>query len=223
LLVFTVAPSVQAHGGLQETSATHQQIDTIQSRSDAEIARRLSKLNQLSAVISGDTRLSASDKNMLTSQVAGEISDLTSLRSKIAADTDLGTTRIDAQSIYTEYRVYALIVPKMWLVRTANDQSVVEAKLNTLIGKLQTRINSAAAKGKDIAALQSALNDMSTQVKAAQAISSAVAPKVLPLQPTDFNNDHTILSGYLAQLKTAHAANKAAANDAKTIVQDLKN
>lgn len=214
---------VQAHGSVTETTAAHDQLDALQARAKAEINRRLSKLRQLSAVLSGDTRLSASDKAMLTTEVQTEINGLIALQNKVDADTDIATARIDAQSIYTEYRVYALVLPKMWLVRAANDQIAVEAKLNTLVGKLQTRINQAKGKGKDVASLQSSLNDMITQITNAQKISSDVAQKVLPLQPTDYNNDHTVLSGYLAQLKTAHADNKAAANDAKTIVQGLKN
>lgn len=199
-----------------------QRLNLIKTRANSEIDRRLGRLHQLSGVITGASRLSSGDKTTLSNEVTAEINGLTSLKTQIQSDTDLDSARIDAQSIFSSYRVYAFVVPKVWLVRVADDQQAVEAKLNTFSGKLQTRINEAQGKGKDVGNLQNQLNDMIAQTQAAQDISSTVEPKVLPLQPTDYNNDHTILSGYRDQLKTAHNDNKTALADAKAIVQALK-
>lgn len=199
-----------------------QRLNLIKTRAATEIDRRVNRLHQLGNVISGATRLSDADKTTLSTEVNNEVSGLTSLKVQIQGDTDLDSARIDAQSIFNEYRVYALIVPKVWAVRVADDQQAVESKLNILSGKLQTRINRAHDSGKDVTTLQNQLNDMIAQTQAAQKISAAVEQKVLPLQPTDYNNDHTILSDYRDQLKTAHADNKAALADAKVIVQGVK-
>jgi hypothetical protein len=116
-----------------------------------------------------------------------------------------------------------LIVPKVALVKTADSQQVVEAKLTTLAQKLQARISTAKTNGKDVTTLQSELSDMTTRINSAQVISSAIQQKVLTLlQPSDYNSDHTILSGDSAQLKTAHSDNEAAYTDAKNIVSALK-
>ena len=63
---------------------------------------------------------------------------------------------------------------------------------------------------------------MTTQVSNAQAISSSIESKVLTLQPSDYNSDHTLLNGDAAQLKTAHTDNEAAFTEAKNIVASLK-
>jgi hypothetical protein len=215
-LALSLAPAVRA------ASNSPQGLNLTKSRAASEIDRRLNRLHQLSAVISGASRLSASDKAVLSSEVDSQVTGLTGLKTQIQSDTDLDSARIDAQSIFSEYRVYALVLPKVWLVRVADDQQAVEAKLNTMSGKLQTRLNEAQSKGKDVETLQNQLNDMIAQTQSAQKLSSAVEPKVLPLQPTDYANDHTILSGYRDQLKTAHNDNKAALADAKTVVQGLK-
>jgi hypothetical protein len=199
-----------------------QQLNLIKSRAATEIDRRLDRLHQLSSTISGASRLSASDTSTLSTEVSTQANGLTSLKAQIQSDTDLDSARIDAQSIFSEYHVYALIVPKVWMVRVADDQQAVETKLNILSGKLQTRVNQAHDKGKDVGAMQNQLNDMIAQTQAAQKISSVVEQQVLPLQPTDYSNDHTILSGYRDQLKAAHANNKAALADAKAIVQGIK-
>jgi len=196
-------------------------LEYIKSRANLEIDRRLERLRKLDSAISGATRLTETNKSTLTTEVNSEIAGLTRLQQQIDSDTDTDTARIDAQAIFNDYRVYALILPKVWLVRVADDQQVVESKSNILSGKLQTRINQAQNKGRDVTAMQVSLNDMIAKTVAAQKLSSMVEEKVLPLQPTDYNNDHTILSGYRDQLKTAHANNKAAFADAKSIVQNL--
>ena len=126
------------------------------------------------------------------------------------------------QSIYTEYRVYALVTPKIYLVRSADDQQVAETKLTALSVKLQARITADQTAGKNVAALQADLNDLNAKVSAAQAISASIGPKVLDLQPSDYDSNHAVLSGDRDQLKTAHSDNQAALSDAKTIAAGLK-
>lgn len=207
-------------GSSDNTNQTRLQ-NTI-SKGDQEIARRLTSLATLTAKINAATRLTASDKTTLTNEVNDTISGLNALKTKLDSETTTTAARTDVQDIYTEYRVYALVAPKVNLIKVADDQQVAEQKLSTLIQKLQSRITSAQNSGKDVTALQNALNDMTTKVNAAQSISSSIESKVIGLQPTDYNSDHAILSGDSAQLKSAHADNQAAYQDAKQIVAGLK-
>jgi hypothetical protein len=197
-------------------------LQNIISKGDQEITRRLTSLNEASTKISSNTKLNASDKSYLSTEVSTEITGLTSLKTKLDADTTVSTAGADAKSIYDDYRVYALVLPKIWLVKTADDQQVVQDKLSALSAKLQTRINNAKAKNKDVAQLQTELNDLNTNVTNARNISSSMEQKVLTLQPSDYNSDHALLTGDKAQLQQAHTDNVAAWNDAKNIVQTLK-
>lgn len=216
-----------AHAAAADTntaSTTDQQhLQTIISKGDQEITRRLATLNTLDSKINAATKLNATDKSYLTAEVNGEITGLTTLKTKLDADTTLAAARADAQSIFNEYRVYALVAPKVSLVKVADDQQVVEGKLTALIQKLQTRINTAKSNGKDVTTLQNQLNDLTTQVNNAQSISSSIEQKVLTLQPSDYDSNHAILSGDSTQLKAAHSDNEAAYNDAKNIISELKN
>ena len=213
-----------AYAAIKDTTNTDsQRLATVKARGDAEISRRLTTLNALSTKISDTAKLTTADKTALENEVAKEISSLTALRTKLDAETVLADAFTDAKSIVIDYRVYALIVPKINLVRTADDQQVVESKLTDLATKLQARIQSAQTAGKNIASLQAQLDDLQAKVHAAQSISMNVEASVVVLQPTDYDNDHTILSGYRDQLKTAHSDNQAAVTDAKAIVSALKN
>jgi uncharacterized protein YlxW (UPF0749 family) len=217
--------SAVASGSTSTTSpsaAQQQDLQNIITKGNAEITRRLDSLNSLSSKISGTTKLTASDKTYLTNEVATEITGLTSLKTQLDADTTVTTARTDAMSIFSEYRVYALVLPKVWLVKTADDQQVTEAKLSTLATKLQAQITADQTAGKDVSSLQTTLTAMTTLISSAQTISSGMESSVLPLQPSDYDSDHSLLSGDAAQLKMAHSDNETAFSDANTIVTGLK-
>jgi len=197
-------------------------LTNIKTKGDAEIARRLKTLNTLATRISAATKLTTADKTSLTNQVNDEIANLTTLKTKLDAETTVAGAIADVQSMITDYRVYALIVPKVQLVKAADDQQAVEDKLTALIAKFETRLNAAKSQGKEVSALQAKLDDMKTQTTTAQGISSSIETKVITLQPSDYDSDHSVLSGDMAQLKTAHSNNEAAYNDAKAIVAGLK-
>jgi hypothetical protein len=216
-------PYVKVDGNANVNASSEKaKLQKIISRGDQEIARRLDSLSKLVSKINAATKLTDADKATLTAEVNATISGLNTLKAKLDAETTVAAARADVQSIYTEYRVYALVTPKVSLTKVADDQQVAEQKLQTLIQKFQTRLNAAKAKGKNVSALEAVLNDMIQKVNASASVSGAVQAKVIGLQPTDYNNDHAILSGTSAQLKTAHADNVAAYNDAKQIVAGLK-
>lgn len=228
-----IVASVSTFGGLlglagvaaaQSTSSatTQQRLQVIISRGDQEITRRLASLTTLTDKINTATKLSASDKETLSSEVSDTINGLNALKTKLDAETTISDARTDVQDIYSEYRVYALVAPKVNLVKVADDQQVVETKLAALAQKLQVRITTEQQAGKDVTALQAQLSDMTSNISAAQAISAGIESRVISLQPSDYNSDHAILSGDNAQLKTAHADNKTALNDAKSIIATLK-
>jgi hypothetical protein len=216
--------SASASSTTTKSSAAKKQQDlqTIITKGNAEIARRLTTLSTLNGKINAATKLSASDKTTLSNEVSSTISGLTSLKSQLDADTTVTAAHNDVESIFTEYRVYAVVAPKVTIVKVADDQQVVQGKLTTLAQKLQTRITTEQNSGKNVATLQSDLSDMTSKISAAQAISSNIESSVLSLQPSDYNSNHTVLSGDNTQLKTAHTDDQAAYTDAKTIVSALK-
>jgi hypothetical protein len=206
----------------KSAAETATRLANIKAKGDSEIDRRLKTLNGLLSRISGATKLTSSDKAALTTEVNNEIAGLTSLRTTLDAETTVAAAAQDVANMVTEYRVYALIVPKVQLVRMADDQQIVEGKLSALQGKLTARIAQAQKNGKDVSTLTTQLAEMTSHTTMAQQISSQVETSVLALQPVDYNTNHTLLNGYHTQLMTAHTDNETAYNDAKTIITDLK-
>lgn len=217
-----VPPRVPADSASTSTSNQQARLANIKSKGDAEINRRIKTLNEFASKLSAAAKLSSADKTSLSAEVNSEISGLTALKTKLDAETTLDGAIADAKSIISDYRVYALVAPKVMLVKTADDEIVVQTKLTALAAKLQSRISSAQSSGKNVTSLQANLSDMNTQINAASAISTSVESKVIVLQPTDYNSDHSVLNGYRDQLQTARTDDQNAINDAKTIVNGLK-
>jgi len=206
------------------SQATAQQhLQNIIAKGDQEITRRITSLNAALSQLNATTKLSASDKTALVNEINQEIIGLTALKTKLDAETTVSGAITDAQSIFNDYRVYALLLPKGWLIRVADSQTVNEANLTTLSQKIQTRLDAAKASGKDVTALQNELNDMKNNITSANSASVGIEAKILPLQPSDYNSDHSILNGYKTELQLAHDDLKTALSDAQGVVTGLKN
>lgn len=198
------------------------QLQQIIARGNDEINRRITTLGRLDNLIDNSVHLTSANKTTLKNQVNTELNGLNTLKAKLSGETTVAAARADVQSIYTEYRVYALVVPKIHLIKLADDVQATDTKLTELAGKLQSRIDGAKASGKDVSSIEAELTDLRAQVAAAQNIAGNVETKVIGLMSTDYNNDHKLLSGYSAQLRTARSDNQAAYKDAQNIVNVLK-
>jgi DNA repair exonuclease SbcCD ATPase subunit len=208
---------------LKSLNATQQatRLTSLKAKGDAEITRRLTNLNTVKNRIAGLTSLTDSDKSALTTEVSNEISGLTTLKSKLDAETTLDAARTDVQSIITDYRVYALVTPVARLVEVVDQLTQVETKLTTLQAKIQGAADQAQSKGKDVTAIQKNITDLQAQINAAQNATTGLTAKLLALQPSDYNADHTVLEQYRTAVGTAVTAVKAARDDAKAAVDGL--
>lgn len=196
-------------------------LTNLKTRGATEIDRRLASLNTALAALQTSTKITSTDKTALASQIQDEVTALTSLKAKLAANTVLAEARADVASIATDYRVYALMLPKTRLVAAADRQTMAVTQLTDLSNKLETRLTAAKSNGKNVAALQTSLIQLKTQLATATTGSSGVVAKVLALQPSDVNANRTVLAGYRQALVTAQAELKAARTTAKTIVDGL--
>ncbi len=206
--------------GLDQSQQT-QHLDSIHSRGSQEITRRITYLNNLLTQINNANHITVADKSALISIINNEISGLTALKATLASESSLSNAKADVQTMINEYRVFALIIPQVRMVIYADNQQTNQAKLTTLAGKLQLRLNDAKKAGTDITALQADLVDMNAKIAAAQVLSSYVETNVIKVTPVQYDANHSILVQYHQDLQTAHADNAAAYNDAKTIIAGL--
>jgi hypothetical protein len=194
---------------------------SLKNHGSTEISRRLSSLQASIASLNATTKLSASDKAILTGQLQSELSSLGALNTKLSADGSLPDARTDVQSVFANYRVYALMLPKTRLVAAADALSSLGDKFNTLAHSLQDKINSAKTSGTDVASSQAALTDLEAKLDDARTKYTGLATTLAALQPSDYNADRTVLTGYRDDLFTARADFTAARADVTTVITGL--
>ena len=214
-LVFSVS-SVQASTATTTKAQVKAQstLAKIIARADKAIDARVSDLNKLNDRVQSMKNISDADKLNISSQVQTNISGLTSVRSKIDADTDPKTAIVDEKTITANYRIYALIIPQGYIIASVDRINDVVSTLSTLSSKLQVRITDLQTAGKDVTTLQNTLNDLNQKVADTKMQASSALSAVALLIPDQGNK---------SQLASNTSALKSARKIVKTATEDLQN
>ncbi len=212
-------PSAMKQEKMQERTDTR--MDNLKNRANQEITRRIASLQKLLTRISEIKKITDSQKASFTSQVQTEINNLTTLQAKIQADTDTATLKTDVQSIVQSYRVYALFMPKIEILGAADRILTTSDQVTAEVTKLQTKIDEAKAKGKDVTTLQALLTDLQAKVTDAKLQAQNAITTVTPLTPDGYPGNKTSLESARTMIKTGHQDLLTAREDAKKIIKEL--
>jgi chromosome segregation ATPase len=208
-------------------SASTANLAKVISRSDTAITTRIDALNKLSMRIGQMKNVSTTEVSSISTGIQTQINNLTTLKSKIDADTDVATARADAKTITGDYRTYALTIPQASIVASSDRITTLVGMINAIQTKLQARITTAQTAGKDVTALNTALADMTAKLSDATSQGQTAQSGVASLVPDQGNatiaasNKSALLSAR-TNIKTATADLKAARQDIATITQGLK-
>ena len=222
-LTLAIAPvsSVLAEDAPVDTTQTKKMENLIQ-RADTEINRRLVALSNLVNKISLLKRVSDGQKAAFTSEIQSNITDLTSLKTKIDADTDIATLKLDVQSIVDNYRIFALYIPKIHLLSGADVAGEMAGSLGSLAIKLQNKITTDKDAGKDVTKLQTLLTDMQNKIADASNQAANLTDQVVQLVPSGYPGNADSLASARDMLKTARTDLQTARQDAQEIITGLK-
>ena len=168
-------------------------VSNAQTRADQEITRRIDALNALNTRVNAMVKISASDKGLLSSSIATQITAMTALQAQIATDAAANSTsslKTDIQSITKSYRIFMLIIPQ-GAIEAASDRVLdIAGMFTTLSGQLQTRITAAQTAGNPMTTSVAAMADMNAKIADANTQANAAATEIASLQPD--NGDATI-------------------------------
>jgi len=197
-------------------------VAAIKARCDAQVDRRLATIADLERVIDQARDLTGAHRGTLHQLLAGDRSGLQALRAKIDADGDAATLRSDCHKIVTDYRIYVLVAPKVRLVIAADRVAAIAARFDQLAPKVQSRIDAAKARGQDVTALQSALDDAKAKVADARSKTAGLADQVLALDPGGYPGNRSTLQSARQAMFAARQELLAARNDLRRIVSQLE-
>lgn len=197
------------------------------ARANEAIDRRIASLNELITRIQSMKKITDAQKTSLVTQAQSLLTSLSMQKDKIAQDTDLETLKADKLAIYTQFRVYALIVPKFHILIWADRLNYVLDQMSQVADKLQTRITESSNKGLDVATLQTTLTDAKAKIsdariqtqKATDAVTALVADQG---DKTIGESNRATMQTAMGYLKAAHADIKIARQDFETVRKGLK-
>jgi ribonuclease HII len=202
-------------------SAGAGRLDAVQAAANARIQGRLATLHALELAVSDSKYLTSDQKSALGKQIDADLSGLTALATKAAAETTVAAVRADEVAMVDNYRVYLLMAPQVRLT----DALAAESDAATTLQKAFTALTDLANKqsGGPTATQKAELADLQTQISAAQ---SAIANQVsteLGVQPgPDETAIHNALQPVKDAVKSAHQDLLKARADAKELRASLK-
>jgi hypothetical protein len=198
-------------------SSTPPTLASVQANAAAAITLRVNDLNSAVMKVQGAKYL-GSEAATLTSFLQQDIAPLQTLGQQIAADTTVQTAQAAAQTIYTDFRVLALVLPA---ARSASTAITVD---NGNVPNLTADSAKAAAKvtSANSAELTPLIDNLNAEISAAQSATSAVAGSVLGYTPSEWNANQAILNGARGQISSATNDIKLARQDLVQIRADLK-
>jgi hypothetical protein len=206
-----------AIAGAATPSARHQTLAGIQAKTAAAVTLRVNDLNAAISKVHGDTRL-GSDSAALTAYLQADIAPLQALGQKIAGDTTESTAAADYATIFTNFRVLALVLPAAHIAGASDEMDgTTIPKLTALSAKAASRVNSS-----DSSVLQPLIDDLNVQIGDASSATSGVAATGLGYTPTQWNANHDLLAAGRGSVRAAQGNVAKARADLKRIAADLK-
>jgi hypothetical protein len=203
-------------GGTEEAAAG------LKAECVAQITRRLGSLAELPAGIAAKAdSLEPAHRSAIDAIIADAVAGLTELAAEVDAATTVDVVKPLCRRVVTDFRVYALVVAQVKLVLAAD---AVTAKEQTFAG-LHVTLADAIAKGRtpaDGATLDALLASFDAHVAAMLTAVDGVADRALGITVAGYNADPKVLRREVDLMRTAQAEAKAAARDARRILEILK-
>ena len=199
------------------TTTIQDRIQNGQNRGSTETTARIDSLNKLLSRVSSMKNLSSSEIASFTAEIQTEVSDMTSLETKIQSDNSTTSLRADLQTIAPDYRIYMLIDPQISLLSAVDRVNTLVSSLQTIQTKIQARVSADASLSgnttitADMSDMTAKLSDATTQATAAQA-------EISGLQPDQGNQ--TTMQSNTAALKDARSKIQTAQNDLASARKD---
>jgi hypothetical protein len=201
-------------GAATTTPAT---LSSVQAAAAAAITLRVNDLNAAIAKVNSAKDL-GSEAATLDAYLQQDIAPLQALGQQIAADTSLQTAQMQALTIYTNFRVLALVLPAAHLA--ADAASIENGAIATLTAdsaKVATKVTPA-----NEAELEPLIDSLNAELSAASTATSGVTSSVLSDTPAQWNANQALLTAPHGQLSSAVSDVANARHDLQQIRADLQ-
>jgi hypothetical protein len=172
------------------------------------ILQRLNSLQVAIKKVQGDNFL-GSDGAALVSEMQADITGLQTLGTTIAGETTLAEVLASIRLIYTEFRVYYLMLP------VAADVIIVDNAVNVKLPALASSISllQGAENSSNEGVLAPLITNMQSQSGIITTATGGLSAQLLSYTPTEWNVNHGLLNGARAEIIVTDRAFGTAARD----------
>lgn len=187
-ITIPTSPSVSLVSSVREKAEvmTTQTLARIKARGAQLIRERIEALISTGKVIDQSKTLTTAQKATLNATIATNITGLTTLGTSISAGTEASSTKVLVASIYSTFRIYGIVIPQIRLEKRIYDMQNYSTRLSDIFVKVQTHIDQAKTKGKDVTVWQKSLDDAKVLVATDMNTLSGLLVKASALKPTDY-------------------------------------
>ncbi len=189
----------------------------LKTQAASDITARVNDLHGAIAKVEAAKGLGSSQA-ILVSYLGTDIAPLQELNQTIQADSTVQQAAHDFGTIFSDYRVYVLVLPASRIAAYA-DQATTTAipKLAADATKAQSRVTPA-----NQATLQPLIDDLNGQITTATNATNGLAATVLAFTPAQWNANNALLAASKASGQAAAGALQKGHADVTQIVQDLR-
>jgi hypothetical protein len=192
-----IAERVLAQNPPSATDIAKAPINVLRTKALANIKTKLDALNSASAALSTVSHLGAAGASMEHDELNSAIQGLTALQAQITSEQDIQSMRTEALQLVNYADVGTEIVPKVVLLQSADTILRTTDNLNGQIGQLQTRINNASAKGRNVGNAVAALSGVRSSTSQAASLAGGLmvsVPTIAASQTNQINTDNNTVA-----------------------------
>jgi hypothetical protein len=189
----------------------------IKTQAATDITDRVNDLNAAIAKVNAAKGLGSS-QTTLVSHLSADIAPLQQLNQTIQGDTTVRQAAHDFGTIFSDYRVYVLVLPASRIAGTADHATTTAIPVLTAdAAKAQAHVTPA-----NQATLQPLVDDLNSQIGDATNASNGLASTVLAFTPAQWDANHSLLAATTSSSRAVTAALQKGRADVQQIAQDLE-
>ncbi|MBP6948628.1 MAG: hypothetical protein KBC41_00375 [Candidatus Pacebacteria bacterium] len=191
-------------------------LEKMKARGSQLIKERVSALNGNAVQIAKSKGLTPEQKTMFATKINTKVSELNALGVKISTSPDASSTKVLVGSIFSDFRIYAIVIPQIRLEKRIYELQNHSTKLNETFVKVQTNIDTYKAKGKDVTVWQKGLDDAKVLVASETQKLPLLLAQITALKPSDYGTTSK------ATIESVNKSVKAVAVDFQSIHKKVK-
>ena len=158
-------------------------LPTVIAKGDKAIVERITSLNKATTNLAKYKNLNSTMLTQITASLGTGVTDMNTIKAKLDADTDLATAKADYKSIFSDNRIYAVVLPQQNTMASMDNLLGRTATLQATLNAFQAKASVKAQAGKDVSSVTSILSQASTTLadvntQAQNALNSVAGLKV---------------------------------------------